>query len=100
MGAMTHFSVEKDRLLAIYLGAKEEEVEKLDDSLKVNLRNAVNNHVVPHVKFLSADMTNVLQNNSERRNLMSSIPSFWMPDFSDPAENGKLAHSTSVAWKG
>jgi hypothetical protein len=37
-------------------------------------------------------MTNVVRGNLERRNLLSSFPSFWMPDFSDPAENGKLAH--------
>jgi hypothetical protein len=37
-------------------------------------------------------MTNVVRGNLERRNLFSSFPSFWMPDFSDPAEEGKLAH--------
>jgi hypothetical protein len=78
--------------LEIYLGTKEDELEKLDDSLRLTLRNAVNNHVVPYVKFLSPEMTNVVRGNLERRNLLSSFPSFWMPDFSDPAENGKLAH--------
>ena len=67
-------------------------MQELDVQLKVALRNTVNNHVVPHVKFLSPDMINVARGNLERRNLLSSFPSFWMPDFSDPDEDGKLAH--------
>jgi hypothetical protein len=30
--------------------------------------------------------------NITRKNLNSAIPSFWMPDFSDPAEDFKLPH--------
>lgn len=82
----------REKLLDIYLNFNEDELEELDDQLKVALRNTVNNHVVAQVKFLSADMTNVARGNLERRNLLSSFPSFWMPDFSDPSENGKLAH--------
>ncbi len=82
----------REKLLDIYLNVKEEDLEELDDQLKVALRNTVNNHVVAQVKFLSTDMTNVARGNIERRNLLSSFPSFWMPDFSDPSENGKLAH--------
>lgn len=79
----------RETLLDIYLNVKEEDLEELDDQLKVALRNTVNNHVVAQVKFLSTDMTNVARGNLERRNLLSSFPSFWMPD---PSENGKLAH--------
>ena len=82
----------REKLLDIYLNVKEEDLDELDDQLKVALRNTVNNHVVAQVKFLSSDMTNVARGNLERRNLLSSFPSFWMPDFSDPSENGKLAH--------
>ncbi len=74
------------------MNVKEEDLQDQDDSLKLQLRNAVNNHVVPHVKFLSPDMMNVARGTLERRNLLSSFPSFWMPDFSDPMENRKLAH--------
>jgi hypothetical protein len=83
----------RETLLYIYLNVKEEDLEELDNQLKVALRNTVNNHVVAQVKFLSTNVTNVARGNLERRNLLSSFPSFWMPDFSDPSEdNGKLTH--------
>jgi hypothetical protein len=84
--------LEMDKLLANYLCVEDEVDKELDASLNTTLRNAVNNHVVPQVNFLSAHMTIIVQGNSKIRNLMSSFPSFWMPDFSDPTEEGKLAH--------
>ena len=87
-----HYTPSKEKLLDIYLNVKEDDIEELDDQMKVALRNTVNNHVVPQVKFLTHKMTNVVRGNMERRNLLSSFPSFWMPDFSDPSEDGKLAH--------
>lgn len=66
-------------------------MEKLDDSLRLTLRNAVNKHVIPFVRFLLPEMTNVVQGNLERRNSLSSFPLFWIPDFSNPGEEGKLA---------
>ena len=59
----------RDTLLDIYLNFKEEDLEELDDQLKVTLRNTVNNHVVAQVKFLSTNVTNVARGNLERRNL-------------------------------
>ena len=88
----SRYSPMKEQLLDVYLNVKEDDLEELDDQLKVALRNTVNNHVVPLVKFLSPDMTNVVRGNLERRNQLSSFPSFWMPDFSDPSEDGKLAN--------
>jgi hypothetical protein len=52
----------------------------------------VNNHVVPYVKFLSPDMTNLPNGNMEGRNVLPSFPSFWMPNFSDPSEDRTLVH--------
>jgi hypothetical protein len=86
------YSAGTEKLLNIYLSIKEDDLEKVDESVRLTLRSAVNNHVVLLVKFLSPDMTNVVQGTMERRNLLSSFPSFWMPDFSDPMEEGKLAH--------
>jgi hypothetical protein len=37
-------------------------------------------------------MTNVVRGNLERRNHLSSFPSFWMPNFSDPSQEEKVAH--------
>lgn len=39
-------------------------------------------------------MTNMMERGNflERRNLLCSFFSFWMPDFNDPLEEGKLAH--------
>ena len=91
-GPASRYSQTKENLLEIYLNVKEDDLEELDDQFKVALRNTVNNHVVPHVKFLSPEMTNVVRGNLERRNQLSSFPSFWMPDFSDLSEEGKLAH--------
>ena len=91
-GPASRRSQTQENLLNIYLNVKEDDLEELDDQFKVALRNTVNNHVVPHVKFLSAEMTNVVRGNLVRRNQLSSFPSFWMPDFSDPSEEGKLAH--------
>ena len=86
-GPASRRSQTQENLLNIYLNVKEDDLEELDDQFKVALRNTVNNHVVPHVKFLSAEMTNVVRGNLVRRNQLSSFPSFWMPD-----EEGKLAH--------
>jgi hypothetical protein len=69
-----------NRLIDIYL------------KVKVHLRNAVTNYVIPDAKFLSHDMTNVVRGNLERRNLLSSFPSFWMPDFSDPSQEERKSH--------
>jgi hypothetical protein len=83
----------KNKLLDIYLNVKEEDNGKeLDPQLNISLRNAVTYHIIPQVKFLCHEMTNVVRGNLERRNLLSSFPSFWMPDFSDPSQNGKVAH--------
>jgi len=64
----------------------------MDEAVKLQLCQAVNNNVVLCVKFLSPDMTNLPKGNMERRNVLLSLPSFWMPYFSDPAEDRKLAH--------
>ena len=83
----------RNKLLDIYLSVKEEDyVKELDPQLQISLRNAVTYHIIPQVKFLCHETTNVVRGNLERRNLLSSFPSFWMPDFSDPSENGKVAH--------
>jgi hypothetical protein len=83
----------KNRLLDIYLNVTEDDIDKeLDGQLKISLRNAVTYHVIPHVKFLINEMTNVLRGSLDKRNQLSSFPSFWMPDFSDPSDNGRVAH--------
>jgi hypothetical protein len=83
----------RNKLLDIYLNVKEDElVQDIDTQLKISLRDAVNNHVIPQVKFLSHEMTNIVRGSLERRNLLSSFPSFWMPDFSDRSQDGKVAH--------
>jgi hypothetical protein len=83
----------KNRLLDIYLNVTEDDIDKeLDGQLKISLRNAVTYHVIPQVKFLINEMTNVLRGTLDKRNQLSSFPSFWMPDFSDPSDNGRVAH--------
>jgi hypothetical protein len=45
----------------------EDNARELDTNLKVHLRNAVTNYVIPDIKFLSHDRTNVVRGNLERR---------------------------------